>query len=262
HGTASGPGRQVADDGGRRLQPDGRLAGSPRARQRPPARVAGDRDRRPARTRARGGDGTSGVRSGTRGRGAAAMTTPMTRRESRERPGARQPDAGRLTGRGGVLVMFAACFAGLLVAKWANWGELADAVFFMASSLTAYYVRPGCLLPVVVSPPLLFFFACAIQQALTSSGILETLSGTVVALANSAGWLFAGTGLTIAIGLMRGLSSEVRALIVALRSLLLARLALRARLAYLRSSRGSWNVMRSLTASTSSTCSNPRAASL
>lgn len=187
------------------------------------------------------------------------MTTVITRREGGGRPGARQRNAGRLTGRGGVLVMFAACFAGLLVAKWANWGELADAVFFMASSLTAYYVRPGGLLPVVVSPPLLFFFACAIQQALTSSGMLATLSGTVVALANSAGWLFAGTALTIAIGLLRGLSSEVRALIAALRSLLLARLAY---LPYFRSSRGSWNVMRSLTASTSSTCSNPSAASL
>ncbi|MFZ0000586.1 MAG: hypothetical protein WAK76_13915, partial [Trebonia sp.] len=40
----------------------------------------------------------------------------------------------RLTGRGGVLVVFAGCFLGLLVADWANWGELADAVFFMASS--------------------------------------------------------------------------------------------------------------------------------
>jgi hypothetical protein len=157
------------------------------------------------------------------------MTTvtglPRGERPNARQSGARQSDGGRLTGRGGVLVVFAACFAGLLVAKWANWGELADAVFFMASSLTAYYVRPGGLLPVVVSPPLLFFFACAIQQALTWSGLLATLSGTVVALANSAGWLFAGTGLTIAIGLLRGLSSEVRELIVALRSLLLCLLA-------------------------------------
>jgi hypothetical protein len=41
----------------------------------------------------------------------------------------------------------------------------------------------------------------------------------VVALASSAGWLFAGTGLTILIALLRGLRSEVRALVLALRSL-------------------------------------------
>jgi hypothetical protein len=125
----------------------------------------------------------------------------------------------RLTGRGGVLVVFAGCFLGLLVADWANWGELADAVFFMTSSLTAYYVRPSGLLPVVVSPPLLFFAACVLEKALISAGLLAAFSGTVVALANSAGWLLAGTGLTILIALLRGLRSEVRALILALRSL-------------------------------------------
>ncbi|MGC1567296.1 MAG: DUF6542 domain-containing protein [Trebonia sp.] len=125
----------------------------------------------------------------------------------------------RLTGRGGVLVVFAGCFLGLLVADWANWGELADAVFFMASSLTAYYVRPSGLLPVVVSPPLLFFAACVLEKALISAGLLAAFSGTVVALASSAGWLFAGTGLTILIALLRGLRSEVRALVLALRSL-------------------------------------------
>jgi hypothetical protein len=134
------------------------------------------------------------------------------------RPASRRPGE-RLTARGGVLIVFAACFVGLLVADWANWGELADAVFFMASSLTAYYVRPSGLLPVVVSPPLLFFFACVLEKVLISSGALSAFSGTVVALANSAGWLFAGTGLTILIALLRGLRSEVRTLVLALRSL-------------------------------------------
>jgi hypothetical protein len=118
-----------------------------------------------------------------------------------------------------VLVVFAACFFGLLVAYWAHWSELADAVFFMASSLTAYYVQPSGLLPVVVSPPLLFFFACVLEKVLVSSGLLAAFSGTVVALADSAWWLLAGTGLTIAIALTRGLRSEIRALACAPRSL-------------------------------------------
>jgi len=139
-------------------------------------------------------------------------------RDSFEGWRARRPGE-RLTGRGGVLVVFAGCFLGLLVADWANWGELADAVFFMASSLTAYYVRPSGLLPVVVSPPLLFFAACVLEKALISAGLLSAFSGTVVTLADSAGWLFAGTALTILIALLRGLRSEVRALVLALRAL-------------------------------------------
>jgi uncharacterized protein DUF6542 len=140
---------------------------------------------------------------------------PASRRPVRGRSAAE----GRLTGRGGVLVVFAACFFGLLVAYWAHWSELADAVFFMASTLTAYYVRPSGLLPVVVSPPLLFFVACAVEKALTSSGPGAAFEATVTALGGSAGWLLAGTGVTVVIALLRGLPSEVRALLVSLRSL-------------------------------------------
>jgi hypothetical protein len=68
------------------------------------------------------------------------------------------------------------------------------------------------LLPVVVSPPLLFFFALVLEKVLVSGGLLAAFSGMLIALAGSAWWLFAGTGLTIAIALMRGLRSEIRAL--------------------------------------------------
>jgi hypothetical protein len=124
----------------------------------------------------------------------------------------------RLTGRGGVVVVFATCFLGLFIADLASWGELADAVFFMASSLTAYYVRPSGLLTTVVSTPLLFFFACALEKALTAPRLVLAPHSTLVALAGSAPWLFAGTGLTLAIALLRGLRGEVRALVLALRS--------------------------------------------
>lgn len=181
---------------------------------------------------------------------------PARGRSARGRPAAE----GWLTGRLGVLVIFAACFLGLLVADWAHWSELADAVFFMASTLTAYYVRPSGLLPVVVSPPLLFFVACAVEKTLTSSGPAAAFDATVTALAGAAGWLFAGTGLTVVIALLRGLPSEVRALILSLRSLSRGPNGC-PRGSYFRSSRGSWNAMRSLTASTSSTSPNPSPAS-
>jgi hypothetical protein len=115
-------------------------------------------------------------------------------------------------------MVFAACFLGLLAADWTSWEELADAVFFMASSLAAYYVRRGGLLPVVVSSPLLFFLASVLEKVPGSPGLLPALGKTSGVLAGAALWLFAGTGLTAAIALLRGLGGEVRALVLALRS--------------------------------------------
>jgi hypothetical protein len=120
--------------------------------------------------------------------------------------------ARRLTGRGGLVTVFGACFLGLLIADWANWAELASAVFFMAASLTAYYVRPASLLPVVVSPPLLFLAACALEKLITAPGTLAALEGTAVTLADAAWWMLAGMALTVTIALLRGLGSQLSAL--------------------------------------------------
>jgi hypothetical protein len=155
----------------------------------------------------------STARVRTRGQAQATARAP-----SAARPAGHGPHV-RLTGRGGVVVMFVTCFLGLLIADWANWEELADAVFFMASSLTAYYVRPGSLLPVAVSPPLLFFAAIALEKLAIVSGTLAALEGTLVMLANAAPWLFAGTALTVGIALLRGLRREVRTLVLELRGL-------------------------------------------
>lgn len=141
-------------------------------------------------------------------RRARGRTSPS--RSSRT-TGARRT-AVRLTARGGIVIMFSTCFAGLLLADWTDWPELADAVFFMASSLTAYYTRPGSLLPVAVSPPLLFFAAMAIEKSVVATGTLAVFEGTLVMLASAATWLFAGTALTLTIALLRGLPREIRAL--------------------------------------------------
>ena len=129
-----------------------------------------------------------------------------------------QGPTGRLTARGGLVVLFGTCFAGLLIADWAQWPELSFAVFFMASSLTVYYVRPGSLLPVAVSPPLLFLVAMTLEKTLVASGTLAAFSGVVVDLAGAAPWLLSGMALTVFIALIRGVISEVRALVLDLRS--------------------------------------------
>jgi hypothetical protein len=126
-----------------------------------------------------------------------------------------------LTGRAGVAVMFAACFGGLLVADLVRWPELADAVYFLAATLSVYYVRPDGLLPVVASPPLLFFAAClaektarwALAAASAAAGSAGVIGGTGDALAAAAGWLVAGTVVSVAIALLRGLPAELRALV-------------------------------------------------
>ena len=53
---------------------------------------------------------------------------------------------------------------------------------------------------------------------LTSRGLLLALNETRNVLAGATVWLLAGTGLTLAIALLRGLRREVRALVLALRS--------------------------------------------
>jgi hypothetical protein len=119
----------------------------------------------------------------------------------------------------GMLAIFGACLAGLLVATWAGWQELGYAVFFMASSLTVYYARAGSLLPVVLSAPLLFLLAC-----LTASVLMPSLA-LLPTLAGAAWWLLASMILTVVIGLARGLHGEVRDLWAGLRRLPGAKLA-------------------------------------
>jgi hypothetical protein len=112
-----------------------------------------------------------------------------------------------------VVAVFAACEAGCFIASWARWDAFAGWVFFMASGLAVYYARPGMLLPVVVSPPVLFLVACVFAKMATTSGLVSAMSAAVVTLAGAAGWMLAGMGLTVMIALGRGAAREVRDLI-------------------------------------------------
>jgi hypothetical protein len=122
------------------------------------------------------------------------------------------PAVELLAGVYGMFAIFGACLFGLLIATWTGWAQLSYATFFMASSLTAFYVRPGNLLPVVVSAPLLFLLAC-----LTASVLLPSLA-LITELAGVAWWMLGGMALTITIALIRGLRSEIRDLLSGIRS--------------------------------------------
>ncbi len=125
-------------------------------------------------------------------------------------PGTRRPprpQASRsitLTGRGGVVALFAACFPGLLVAAWTGWLLLAGVMFVTACGLVACYTRVAGLRAVVVCPPLAFCTGTVLAQAITAPDGISAATGILVTLGGSALWLFTGTALTIAIALGRG----------------------------------------------------------
>ena len=130
-------------------------------------------------------------------------------------PGAGAPGAGAavrltLTGRGAIVGLLALSFLGLLVSDWLSLGVLGDATFVAACVVIACYTKPGDLLPVVVCPPLVFLIACLCAKVATSAGGTAAVEGTLVTLGNSAPWLFAGTVLTVIVGLRRGLLGNFR----------------------------------------------------
>ena len=121
----------------------------------------------------------------------------------------RRPSGGsrasvRLTGRGGVVALFAACFLSLLLAAWTGWAMLADVVLVMTCGLVAGYTRPAGLRSVVVCPPLAFCAGSVLAQLITAPDTFSALAGVLVTLGTSTLWLFTGTVLTMAIALGRG----------------------------------------------------------
>ena len=122
----------------------------------------------------------------------------------------RAPQRGRwiqLTGRGAVFVMFAVFSLGLLGASWLTWPVLAGGAFVIGSMAAAWYTRPGDLLTVAVTPPLLFCIALVGVKTLTATGnaAVAIAGGTALTLAGAAPWLLAGTALNLVIACIRGL---------------------------------------------------------
>jgi len=114
-----------------------------------------------------------------------------------------------LTGRGGAVALFAACFCGLLIAAWTGWDLLADVIFVMTCGLVACYTRASGLRGVVVCPPLAFFTGSVLAQLLTAPDVFSVVIGILITLGSSALWLFTGTGLTALIALGRGWRPDI-----------------------------------------------------
>ncbi|WP_084264984.1 DUF6542 domain-containing protein [Actinomadura macra] len=121
-----------------------------------------------------------------------------------------------LTGRGGIVVMFATGLVCALLSRWFGVGLLAGGGFAVGCALAAFATRPADLLTLAVSPPLVFFaatFTAVLLDTLGDGSLLRGLTvGVLTALASTAPWLFFGTLLVLVIGLFRGLPANVREL--------------------------------------------------
>jgi hypothetical protein len=122
------------------------------------------------------------------------------------------PGSIKLTGRGAVVALFAACFLSLLFAAWTGWSAFADVVFVMTCGVVTCYTRVSGLRAVVVCPPLAFFAGTVLVQVITASDTFSAAAGILVTLGSSALWLFTGTALAVAIALGRGYRPKVPAI--------------------------------------------------
>jgi hypothetical protein len=125
-----------------------------------------------------------------------------------------------LTPRGAVLGLFVVCFAAMLVTEWTGWTALVGLAYVGGGAAAAWYTKRGALLPLAVSPPIIFLIACGLSELLTAPTTFTTLTGMFVMLATASPWLFAGTALILGIGFYRGLAGEVADLVADLRVLI------------------------------------------
>jgi hypothetical protein len=100
--------------------------------------------------------------------------------------------------------MLLLCFFTQLVADWVNGMTLANAAFVCICGMVTYYTKTSGLRGLVVAPPLVFLAGCAAAQLLTAGGMFVAAEQTVVALGNSAPWLFTATALTVVVAIGRG----------------------------------------------------------
>ncbi|MEV0662551.1 DUF6542 domain-containing protein [Actinomadura luteofluorescens] len=153
-------------------------------------------------------------------RDAPGGASPSPERSARRRRGGppRSESAGpvTLTGRGGIVVMFAAGVLCGLLSRWFGVPLLAGAGFAIGCALAAFATRPADLLTLVVSPPLVFLAATLTVVLATTLGGGSLLRGVTVgvftALAATAPWLFFGTLLVVVICLARGVLTNAREL--------------------------------------------------
>lgn len=123
--------------------------------------------------------------------------------QERARPGV------RLTARGAVALIFVIT----LLSEVTRSTTVIGLVFCAACVGAILLVQPRDLLPLVVTPPLIFFAATLISAVLGAFGapsMIQALGlGLVTGLSAAAPWLFAGSALMLGVAWFRGLPANV-----------------------------------------------------
>ncbi|CAM3872813.1 DUF6542 domain-containing protein [Nocardiopsis rhodophaea] len=178
------------------------------------------RRREPSRGESPSRFGPTAATRTSRSRAGVAEAPPERRRPDAEapRPRTRPPRPSgakmRLTGRGGILAIMLATFAGAMIAPLVEMPSISGGAFVASCVVAALLVRPTDLLSLSVSPPLAYFTAALGAEMITTLGENGFARGVAIGigtrLANIAPWLFLGTALVLLITLFRGLPANVR----------------------------------------------------
>jgi hypothetical protein len=121
-----------------------------------------------------------------------------------------------LTGRGGVVVVFAATLLGALGGGLFGLHSAQGFLFVAGCLLAVLATRRTDLLTLVVSPPLIFFAVSLLSAVAGSLGDKSFLVGValtvITTLTSNVPWLFVGAVLVVAIAVPRGLPANLREL--------------------------------------------------
>lgn len=119
-----------------------------------------------------------------------------------------------LTGRGGLVVVFGGTLLGAAVGALFGMREAQGVLFVAACVAAVLATRRSDLLPLVVSPPLLFFLVSLLAAGIGAFGERSFLLGVTVAvmasLTTNVPWLFLGTAVVVAVAVPRGLPACLR----------------------------------------------------
>ncbi|GAB2495269.1 DUF6542 domain-containing protein [Streptosporangium sandarakinum] len=122
----------------------------------------------------------------------------------------------RLTARGAVVSVLAFTLLGCVLQALFGSPALTGVAFVAGCAVAVALVNRRDLLTLVVSPPLVFFVATLLAEALRSLGAaspLQTLGlGLFTTLSAGAPWLFGGSLLVLVVAWRRGLAGCVREL--------------------------------------------------
>lgn len=156
-------------------------------------------------------DATTRTRARRRGAPAGSTSTPGGR--VRHRPGG---SPITLTGRGGVVVIFAASLLGALIGRPLDITPLPGIAFILGCAAAALLTRQADILTLSVCPPAVFFVVTLFSEVIGALGdgsmVRSVLLGVFGTLAQQAPSLFLGTALVIGILIPRGLPANLREL--------------------------------------------------